>query len=119
MVSQFATRYCIQQFANGAFPTSTFDSAESALETFKLYSEMGKPLPDIIFLDLGLDEMDGWGFITALKKLLVIDTMPKIYILSAFGRARDRELAQNNPLVLGYIDKPLTKNRLEQIFSED
>ena len=73
-------------------------------------------LPELIFLDLGLDEMDGWGFLEALQKLLGDHTIPEIYILSAFGKAEDRELAQNHPLVSGYIDKPLTRNRLEKIF---
>jgi len=118
MVSQFATRYCLEQFAQGAFLISTFESAEEAIVSFETWIEERSDLPDIIFLDLGLDEMDGWGFIKELKRLLVDRTFPEIYILSAFGKAKDRDMAQNHPLVLGYIDKPLTRNRLEKIFLE-
>ena len=116
MVSQFASRYCLEQFAKETFLISTFDSAESALEMFQVFIQEDSPLPDIIFLDLGLDKMDGWGFIGELQKLLKGKSIPEIYILSAFGKAKDRELTQNHPLVLGYIDKPLTRNRLEKIF---
>lgn len=116
MVSQFASRYCLEQFAQGTFSISTFDSAEAALDNFRIYLSEQGGLPDIIFLDLGLDEMDGWAFIEELQTLLEGKTFPEIYILSAFGKAKDRELAQNHPLVLGYIDKPLTRNRLENIF---
>ena len=116
MVSQFASRYCLEQFAGETFVISTFDSAEAALDAFGKNIMEGSPLPKLIFLDLGLDEMDGWGFIEALQKLLGARAMPEIYILSAFGKAKDRELAQKHPDVLGYIDKPLTRNRLEKIF---
>lgn len=116
MVSQFASRYCLEQFAKETFMISTFDSAEMALEDFQQRIMENEALPELIFLDLGLDEMDGWGFLEELQKLLRDNSIPEIYILSAFGKARDRELAQNHPLVLGYIDKPLTRNRLEKIF---
>ncbi|MEM1258433.1 MAG: response regulator [Bacteroidota bacterium] len=116
MVSQFASRYCLEQFAKETFIISTFDSAEVALEAFQKRMAENEVLPELIFLDLGLDEMDGWGFLEALQILLKDKTIPEIYILSAFGKAKDRELAQNHPLVLGYIDKPLTRNRLEKIF---
>jgi len=116
MVSQFATRYCLEQFAKETFAISTFNSAEAALKSFQGVIEENHDLPDIIFLDLGLDKMDGWEFIEALQKLLGAKSVPSIYILSAFGKVKDRELAQNHPLVLGYIDKPLTRNRLEDIF---
>lgn len=116
MVSQFASRYCLEQYAQATFLISTFDSAEVALEAFKELLLAKAPVPDLIFLDLGLDEMDGWGFLEALQKLFKGQTIPEIYILSAFGKAKDRELAQNHPHVLGYIDKPLTRNRLEKIF---
>ena len=81
--------------------------------------ESGKALPDLIFLDLGLDAMDGWSFIKALQERMGNEAPPKIYILSAFGKSSDRQLAQNHPLVLGYIDKPLTRNRLESIMVEN
>lgn len=116
MVSQFASRYCLEQFAKETFMISTFESAEMALATFETLITENEALPELIFLDLGLDEMDGWGFLEELQRLLSDNSIPEIYILSAFGKAEDRELAQNHPLVLGYIDKPLTRNRLEKIF---
>jgi len=117
MVSQFATRYCLEQFAKETFLISTFDSAEAALKSFKELMEEKASLPELIFLDLGLDKMDGWEFLKTLQQLLPKAAMPEIYILSAFGKAKDRELAHQHPHVLGYIDKPLTRNRLEKIFN--
>ena len=116
MVSQFASRYCLEQFAQETFLISTFDSAEEALEKFGTMQKEQAELPDIIFLDLGLEQMDGWEFMDHLKPLLESGWSPNIYILSAFGNSKDREVAQNHPMVSGYFDKPLTRNRLEKIF---
>lgn len=116
MVSQFASRYCLEQYAQATFVISTFDSAEAALYSFHELIQHKERFPDLIFLDLGLDQMDGWGFLNELQTMLTDSAMPDIYILSAFGKSKDRELAQQHPHVLGYIDKPLTRNRLEKIF---
>ncbi len=116
MVSQFATRYCLEQFSEGNFSIFVYDSAEAALETFTNWISEQKPLPDLIFLDLGLDKMDGWEFMKALDTLVVKNGCPDIFILSSFSNAKDREVARKHPMVLGYIDKPLTKSQLETIF---
>ena len=68
MVSQFASRYCLEQYAQATFLISTYDSAEAALESFKESMDEEEPLPELIFLDLGLDIMDGWGFLEELQK---------------------------------------------------
>ncbi len=116
MVSQFATRYCLEQYSDGNFVIMTYDSAEEALQEFTSLMGQKLPLPDIIFLDLGLDEMDGWEFMKRLETLNVGQKRPKIYILSSFSNAKDRALAKEHPMVEDYIDKPLTANRLEKIF---
>ncbi len=116
MVSQFATRYCLEQFSGEDFSISVFDSAEAALETFSNWIAQQNPLPDLIFLDLGLDKMDGWEFMEALETLVVKNGRPDIYILSSFSNTKDREVARKHPMVLGYIDKPLTRTQLENIF---
>lgn len=118
MVSQFASRYCLEQFSKDTFAINTFDSAEEALEQFEHWLQEGAVLPDVIFLDLGLGNMDGWEFMDKLQTLLDKDSTPNIFILSAFANSKDREVAQNHPMVSGYFDKPLTRNRLERIFKQ-
>ena len=118
MVSQFASRYCLEQFSKETFKITTFDSAEEALAQFRKWLQEGILLPDIIFLDLGLGEMDGWQFVDHLRGMITIDSGPNIFILSAFANSKDREIAQSHPMISGYFDKPLTRNRLEKIFKE-
>ena len=93
-----------------------YDCAEDALQAFEEEVSKTQLLPDLIFLDLGLGEMDGWEFMESLETMITESRCPDIFILSSFSNAKDRELAKKHPMVAGYIDKPLTKIQLESIF---
>lgn len=117
MVSQFATRYCLEQFG-GDFVISTFPNAEGGLVAITELLEEKEPLPELIFLDLVMDEIDGWEFIEALKKKLKKTNFPEIYVLSAFANSKDRTKAKAHKMVAGYFDKPLTRVSLAKVFTE-
>lgn len=116
MVSQFATRYCINQFSDEKFEITAYDSAEAAVDGFVTLLENGRPLPNIIFLDLTMGGMDGWTFLENLKILCEGYEAPSVYILSAFANTQDRQTAKKHPLVSGYFDKPLTRSNLGVVF---
>lgn len=116
MVSQFATRYCLNQFSKDEFEITAHESAENALDAFMLLLEQGTALPDIIFLDLTMGGMDGWTFLENLKLLCDGDRSPVVYILSAFTNVADRQRAKEHDMIAGYFDKPLTKTNLEKVF---
>ena len=116
LVSQFATRYSIEQCG---YPCSviTCDGVEDCLETFDTLLEQNREVPDIVLLDLVMGDMSGWDF---LERFSQIPDWPKetaIYILSAFTNSKDRARAKEHPLIQGYFDKPLTNNDVEDIFS--
>jgi CheY-like chemotaxis protein len=70
----------------------------------------------LIFLDLNMPIMNGWEFLEELKNLN--DTLQlsyKIFVLSSSINPDDRKKAENNPLVTGYLSKPLSIEILEQI----
>lgn len=116
LVSQFATRYCIQQYQSD-FDIITCGSAEEGLVVCTDLIENEQRLPDIIFLDLVMDGMDGWGFVEQLQQLAQGHKLPKIYVLSAFAKENDRAIAKNHGLISGYFDKPLSRNALNKVFS--
>ena len=116
IVSQFATRYCIQQYAINA-SISTFTDAEESLRSFSNLISDDKKLPDIIFLDLVMGDVGGWQFIESLKGMIQGEKLPEIYVLSGFSNTKDRAIAKSHADVLGYFDKPLTKDGLDKIFS--
>ncbi|NDV17151.1 response regulator [Muricauda sp. TY007] len=118
LVSQFATRYCIQQ-SQGNFDIVTCSSGEEGIQACFSSVEEHDRLPDIIFLDLVMDGMNGWDFLQNLKNLFVEHNLPSVYVLSAFTNVKDRTIAKNNELISGYVDKPLSRSYFEKILKEE
>ena len=118
LVSQFATRYCIQQYEEN-FDISTCTSAEEGLVVLSSLILEEKDFPDIIFLDLVMEHMSGWEFLDNLKNLSSTKKMPDVYVLSAFSNSKDRAIAKKHKVIKGYIDKPLSKNSLDKIFKPE
>lgn len=118
LVSQFATRYCIQQ-SPGDFEIITCSSGEEGLKTCITMAEEEDKLPDIIFLDLVMDGMSGWDFLNNLQQLFKDHPLPSVYVLSAFTNSSDRAIAKEHHMIAGYVDKPLSRSFLEKILKEE
>jgi CheY-like chemotaxis protein len=116
IVSQFATEYCIQQANKDAF-VKTFDNVEESLQNFEEAIESKEDIPQIILLDLVMPKMDGWQFLKELEKFVGWKDKVNVYIISAFAKSSDRELAKNHAFVKGYFDKPLSRVSADKIFS--
>ncbi|MDZ4726510.1 MAG: response regulator [Leptospira sp.] len=99
--------------------TITKTNGEEALQ----YYESLLPLianesiyPSIVFLDLNMPVVDGWGFLETfhLKYILHFpDT--KVYILTSSVDPEDKERASKYSFVKDFISKPITKFILEKI----
>jgi len=70
----------------------------------------------ILFLDINMPEISGWevldefnGFPSAIKKHF------EIYMLSSSVDPHDKQKAAEYPVVLGYIEKPLTITQVQAI----
>ena len=115
LVSQFATEYCIRQ-ANSSAVVKSFDKASDSLRDFQECISKGSGIPQVILLDLVMPEMDGWDFLREIEKLVGWEDKVSVFIISAFAKSRDRDLAKNHPLVKGYFDKPLSNGSADTIF---
>lgn len=75
-------------------------------------------LPDVIFLDINMPIMDGWGFIEKFGEI-----KPKlgknitVYMVSSSINHLDISRAKNNAQILDYAVKPLTTDRLIEMFN--
>ncbi|GLU42973.1 response regulator [Allomuricauda sp. NBRC 101325] len=118
LVSQFATRYCIQQ-SHADFEIITCSSGEEGLQVCVDLFETENKLPDIIFLDLIMDGMNGWTFLDNLQNLFKGKELPSVYILSAFTNSSDRTVAKGHKMISGYIDKPLSRSYMDKILNEE
>lgn len=99
--------------SNIAKKITTMTSALEALEYLISLKDNPSEYPDIIFLDIRMPEMDGFGFLDAYIKLSEINNRSVIFMLSSSTDQNDIERALQYPVVKKYLNKPLKISLLE------
>ncbi len=91
-------------------------SAQSALEELKKLENNPEHLPQIIFLDIMMPHMDGFGFLEEVNKLSEkIKKHSKIIMLSTSESFKDLNRANQSKYVYKFLNKPLNKMVLDAI----
>jgi CheY-like chemotaxis protein len=74
-------------------------------------------LPDYIFLDINMPIMNGWEFLDEYKRLN-IDPLgkSKIFIISSSVFSNDINRARSYPIVKSFISKPLSVEKIKELF---
>ncbi len=92
------------------------NSAESALDHLRRNSDSTETLPQVIFLDLNMPVMDGFGFLEEYEKMNdTIKQFCKIIVLSSSISAEDINRASTNQYVVKYLNKPLGEKYLQAV----
>jgi two-component system, chemotaxis family, chemotaxis protein CheY len=79
----------------------------------------GKGEKTILFLDINMPLMTGWQFLDVYKGFSeFIRNQIIIFILSSSVYHRDLEQAKTNPMVAGFISKPLDGDEFKQMLAE-
>jgi len=75
-------------------------------------------LPDYILLDINMPIMNGWEFLDEYKRL-GIDPYgkTKIFIISSSVFSNDINKARSYPLVKSFISKPLSVDKIKEMFT--
>lgn len=92
----------------------SYKSAKEALNWLRGIN--GQEAPDIIFLDLNMPEIDGFGFLENFEALPEkIRNTSKIVVLTSSNSVKDREQAFANKNVIQFITKPLKQSDIEEL----
>ena len=92
------------------------NSAEGALDFLRNAATDVDALPEVIFLDLNMPVMDGFGFLEEFEKLdETVRNHCHVVVLSSSISAEDINRASTNPYVTRYVNKPLSEKYLDAI----
>jgi CheY-like chemotaxis protein len=77
--------------------------------------EKNETFPQLILIDINMPVLNGWEFLEAYDNLNVIQRVD-MYMLSSSVYENDIEKAKTYKKVKGFISKPLSINRLIELF---
>lgn len=91
-----------------------YKSATEALNWLKTLD--GSTPPDVIFLDLNMPDVDGFGFLKGFESLEDrIKDKTRIVVLTSSNSIQDRKMAFENKNVIQFLTKPLKQSDIEEL----
>ena len=96
-------------------------SAHEGLDYLQCKGEYeARPQPGIIFLDINMPGLDGWGFLAKYSELSrEIHKRSIVVMLSTSINPDDRERASSIPAVKEFLNKPLTPEVFWKVVNEN
>jgi CheY-like chemotaxis protein len=93
-----------------------FDSGLKALEYFSRKDLMDEDIPQVIFLDIRMPEMDGFEFLEDYAKLSEeLKSKMKVVMLTSSLDKNDLDRGLKNPYVMHFLNKPLDEDQLTKL----
>lgn len=113
---RFIASYMLKKFNL----TEEVIEAESAMKALELLKAAGPDnLPDLIFLDIRMPEMDGFGFLKEYENLPeTIKSNCIILMLSTSLDKGDHEKAETNNYIRKFLNKPMDISKIEWLKQE-
>lgn len=116
-ITIFGLRKLLTKY-DAKLPVSEFRNGKQALDAIFSLINSGKPLPEVIFLDINMPVMDGWAFLDEFLKLPDTSGV-HIKIITSSIDIRDRQKWQSYVRKTGhhidFITKPIYELNLEDV----
>lgn len=94
------------------------ESALDGLDYLQANENKTTELPEIIFLDIKMPKIDGFGFLEKFNSFSqAIKEKCKIYVLSSSIDPDDINKVKKSKYVVDFIEKPLTKDKINHLFT--
>ena len=108
--ANFINEMQIKRFSNN-LNVLTFTCAQKALHELKNEFKV----PEFIFLDIDMPNLNGWDFIDQFKTLQLNS---KIVMVTSSLNPNDKQKANEIEEVIAFIEKPMVKTHLYPIFKD-
>lgn len=93
-----------------------FSGGQKAIDFLIANATEPDSLPEIIFLDLNIPEMDGFEFLAEyIRQKPRIGKKINIYVLTSLLVQRDHDRIKSIDIVLDFIEKPFTREKFKNI----
>lgn len=93
-----------------------FENAAAALEYLNENANQPASLPDYIFLDINMPQIDGWMFLEDFESIRnKMQKQAVIYMVSSSIDPRDINRARRTAIVKDYVTKPLTLEKFVEL----
>jgi len=90
-------------------------NGQEALDYLSTPNENGLPSPDIIFVDINMPTLDGWGFLEKYETQFEGQPSKIIVMLTTSLNKHDKERAENMKVISEFRNKPLNAEILDEI----
>ena len=104
----------IIKHAKFASEVKSINNVPNAIQ-FLSEAKVNGNLPDVIFLDLNMPDLDGWDFMDEYEKI-GMNGSTKVIMLTSSISLRDEQKAKSSEKIAAFVSKPLSPELLEQLY---
>ncbi|GLU56995.1 response regulator [Dyadobacter frigoris] len=108
MIDKLLADCCLTQFVDG----------QQAIDFICSNHDDPGNLPQLIFLDINMPNLNGWQFLDRLENSNIANYHPLIYMASSSSDRDDILRAEAYTQIKGYLVKPIMPQILEDIISD-